>query len=109
MQLTGLRSGTVTAEVSQDEISRLARVPVTFSPGQASVTVAGVRVSAPVAVDRGQLSIGSGRTALHLRIPRGPLMICDATSVVVHQGVIDASCTVHDVPPELLRAGQVSA
>jgi hypothetical protein len=109
VQLTGLGSGTVTAEVSQGEISRLAHLTVTFSPGRAAVTVGGTQVSAPVDVTRGQLTIGSGRAALHVTIPRGPLMACDATSVVVRQGVIDLSCTVHDVPPELLRTAQRSS
>lgn len=109
VQLTGLRSGTVTAQVSAAEISRLAKATVTFSPGRAAVTVAGVRTTAPVSVNRGLLTIGSGATGLHIRIPRGPLMACDATSVVVRQGVIDLSCTVHDVPVELLRRGQAAS
>ena len=109
VQLTGLRRGTVTAEVSDAEISRLAHVTITFSPGRAAVTVAGVRVSAPVSIRAGLLTIGQGARALQVRIPRGPLMACDATSVVVRQGVIDLSCTVHDVPVELLRRGQAQA
>src|SRR5437870_4802461 len=71
--------------------------------------VEGVRTTAPVSVNRGLLTIGSGATGLHIRIPRGPLMACDATSVVVRQGVIDLSCTVHDVPVELLRRGQAAS
>jgi len=109
VQLTGLGSGTVTAEVSQEEISRLAHVTVTFSPGRPAVTIGGLQASAPVGVTRGQLTIGAGRAALHVTIPRGPLMACDATSVVVRQGVLDLSCTIHDVPPELLRTAQTAS
>jgi hypothetical protein len=102
VQLTGLGSGTVTAELTDAEISRLAGTPVTFRPGRVTVSVAGVGLSATVQVTNGSMSFGGVRLPIQFRIPRAPLFPCDATSAVVKQGAVDLSCTVHDVPPELV-------
>ena len=48
------------------------------------------------------MSFGGVRLPIKFRIPRAPLFPCDATSAVVKQGAVDLSCTVHDVPPELV-------
>src|SRR5438105_4881328 len=37
VELTSLKSGKVTVELSQAEVWRLAKVPITFAPGRASV------------------------------------------------------------------------
>jgi len=102
VQLTGLGSGTVTAELTDAEISRLAGVPVTFRPGRVTVSAAGVDVSATVQVTNGSMSFGGVRLPIKFRIQRAPLFPCDATSAIVKQGAVDLSCTVHDVPPELV-------
>jgi hypothetical protein len=101
VQLTGLGSGTVTAELSDTEISQLARTTVTFHPGRVTVSAAGLDVAATVQVNQGSLSFGGLRLPLQIRIPRAPLFPCDATSAVVKEGAVELSCTVHQVPAEL--------
>ena len=44
-----------------------------------------------------------------LRIPRGPLFPCDATRAVARQGVVEVSCTISRVPPELVGNVSVKA
>ena len=102
VQLTGLGSGTVTAELTDVEISRLAGTRVSFRPGQASVEVAGSAVGATVQVTNGTMSFGGVRLPLQFRVPRAPLFPCDATSAKVVQGAVELSCTVHNVPAELV-------
>jgi hypothetical protein len=102
VQLTGLGSGTVTAELTDVEVSRLTGTPVAFHPGRVTVSAAGVAVAASVQVTNGSMSFGGLRLPIQLRIPRAPLFPCDATSAVVKEGAVDLSCTVHDVPPELV-------
>jgi len=102
VQLTSLGSGTVTAELSDVEVSRLAGTPITFRPGRVTVSAAGVDVAASVQATDGSLSFGGLRLPIKFRVPRAPLFPCDATGAVVKQGAVDLSCTVHDVPPELV-------
>jgi hypothetical protein len=102
VQLTGLSSGTVTAELTDIEVSHLAGTRVVLAPGRVTVSAAGVDVAASVQVTNGSMSFGGLRLPIQLRIPRAPLFPCDATSAVVKEGAVDLSCTVHDVPPELV-------
>ena len=102
VQLTSLGSGTVTAELSDVEVSRLAGTPITFRPGRVTVSAAGVDVAASMQATDGSLSFGGLRLPIKFRVPRAPLFPCDATRAVVKQGAVDLSCTVHDVPPELV-------
>ena len=101
-QQVQLTSGTVTAELSDVEVSRLAGTPITFRPGRVTVSAAGVDVAASVQATDGSLSFGGLRLPIKFRVPRAPLFPCDATGAVVKQGAVDLSCTVHDVPPELV-------
>jgi hypothetical protein len=101
VRLTGLSSGTVTAELSDVEVSRLAGTRVTFTPGRVTVTAAGINLAATVRVSNGSLSFGGIRVPVSFKVPRAPLFPCDATSAVVKQGAVEVSCTVHQVPREL--------
>jgi hypothetical protein len=102
VQLTGLGSGTVTAELTDAEVSLLAGTRVRFSPGRVMVTAAGTDVGATVQVNNGSLSFAGLRLPIQFRVPRAPLFPCDATSAVVKQGAVDLSCTINRVPPELM-------
>src|SRR5437660_2982875 len=53
VQLTGLGRGTVTAELTDTEVSRLAGTRVTFAPGRVTVSAAGIDVAASVQVANG--------------------------------------------------------
>jgi hypothetical protein len=101
VQLTGLGSGTVTAELTEAEISRLVGTRVTFHPGRVTVSAAGVDVAATVQLTDGSMSFGGLQLPIKFRIPRGPLFPCDATTAVVNEGAVDVSCTIDRVPPEL--------
>jgi hypothetical protein len=103
VRLTSLGSGTVTAEITDVEISRLAGVPISFAPGRATVRAAGVDVSAPLSAASGTLAIGGATgVPIRIRIPRAPLFPCDASSAQVEQGKVVVSCTIDRVPPELV-------
>jgi hypothetical protein len=102
VQLTGLGSGTVTAELSDAEVSRLAGTRVTFLPGRVTVSAAGIELAATVQVTDGSMSLGGLRLPIKFKVPHAPLFPCDATEAVVVQGAVDLSCSVHDVPPELV-------
>jgi hypothetical protein len=101
VQLTGLGSGTVTAELTDVEISRLAGTHIRFSPGHVTVSAAGIDATASVQITDGSMSFAGLHIPLKFRIPHAPLFPCDATSAVVKQGAVDVSCTVHQVPSEL--------
>jgi DUF2993 family protein len=101
VRLTGLGRGTVTAEISEAEISRLAGVPISFTPGRASVRAEGASVSGGAQMAGGSLVLTGVQAPLRVRIPRAPLFPCDATRAVVKQGAVEVSCTVRHVPAEL--------
>jgi DUF2993 family protein len=104
VRLTSIGSGTVTAELTAAEVSRLAGLPVSFEPGRVTVGIRGVSASAPVSVVNGSLVLGSGQAAVRLKVPHAPLFPCDATTAVARQGVVEVSCTVNRVPPELVTS-----
>jgi len=103
VRLTSIGSGTVTAEITDAEISRLAGVPISFTPGKASVRAGGVTVGAQLSAANGNLTIGGAQgVPIRVRVPRAPLFPCDASKAEVEQGKVVLSCTVNRVPPELV-------
>ena len=106
VRLTGLRRGTLTAELTQEEVSRAVGATVRFlANGRASISVRGVRAEAAVRVGNGTLTLRpAGLAALALPIPRAPLLPCATQSVQVLEGRVRASCTVDRLPSELARA-----
>ena len=106
VELTSLKSGKVTVELSQAEVSRLAKVPITFAPGRASVTRAGISASANLSMESGVLVLAAGPAPIRIRVPRAALQTCEATSVTVKAGAADLSCTITRIPAELLRRAQ---
>jgi hypothetical protein len=103
VRLTSIGSGTVTAELTAAEVSRLVGVPISFEPGRVTVGIRGVSVSAPVSVADSSLVLGGGQVPLRLKVPHAPLFPCDATAAVARHGVVEVSCTVNSAPPELVR------
>jgi hypothetical protein len=104
--LTGIDRGTVTATITDAEVSRLVQTQLVFTPGVGTATVAGrqVRVRAAIKDDSLVLS-AEGLPAIVLPIPQIPLMPCIAEAVI-RQGVIDLICSIDEIPPELLRRAQ---
>ena len=103
VRLTSIGRGTVTAGITDNEISRLAGVPISFTPGRASGRAGGLDVGAPLAVANGTLTIGGAAgVPIRIRVPRAPLFPCDASSAQVEQGKVVVSCTIDRVPAELV-------
>jgi hypothetical protein len=104
--LTGIDRGTVTATVTDDEVSRLVRTTVVFTPDIATATVNGVEIRARATVEEGALVLtAEGLPALRLPIPEIPLVPCVAEATI-REGVVDLSCSIDEIPPELLRRAQ---
>lgn len=100
--LTDLDRGTATAEVTEEQLSERLGVPVTLSPGQASVRVAGQTLTADASVTDNTLRLTvTGLRVPGLRIPRLPLVPCVADAEIL-PGRIRLTCTVDEVPPELV-------
>jgi hypothetical protein len=103
VRLTSIGSGTVTAEITDAEISRLAGVPISFRPGRATLHAGGVDTPAQLSAANGTLAIGGTEgVPIRVRIPRAPLFPCDASNAQVEQGKVVVSCTIDHVPPELV-------
>jgi hypothetical protein len=103
VHLTSIGSGTVTAAITDAEISRLAGVPISFASGKASVRAGGLDVGAQLSAENGTLTIGGAEgVPIRIRVPRAPLFPCDASSAKVEQGRVVVSCTINRVPPELV-------
>jgi hypothetical protein len=104
VELTGIDQGTVTAELTQEAASGLLGARVLFARGRATANVAGIEVAVKASVEKGALVLradGSDRE-LRLPIPDVPLLPC-VDRVELEAGRAVLACTVHDVPPELLR------
>jgi hypothetical protein len=104
--LTRVDAGVVTATITDDEISRLIGVAVRFTPGVAHATLRGVEVEVRAAVRDDALILSPAAGAqLRLPIPRIPLVPCVAEANI-RDGVIELSCAIDQIPPELLRGAQ---
>jgi len=100
--LEGLGRGRATAEVTQEELSDRLGVAVTLEEGRARVRVAGQTVTANATVTENTLRLSvAGVSVPGLRIPRLPLLPCVADAVIL-RGRVRLSCSVDEVPPELL-------
>jgi hypothetical protein len=103
VRLTSIGSGKVTADLTENEISRLAGVPISFAPGKASVRAGGLDVGASLSAANGTITIGGAEgVPIRIRVPRAPLFPCDASNAQVEQGKVVVSCTINRVPPELV-------
>ena len=105
VRLVDLKRGTVSAELSQEEVSKRIGVPVRFrGDGKAAVTVRGATAAASVGLSNGRLTLKAGPLpSFGLPIPKAPLLPCTISQLKVSEGKVRASCTVEDLPEELLR------
>lgn len=100
--LESLGKGTATAELTQDRLSDALGVPVTLTPGHIGVQVAGQQVTAMATVSDNTLRVTvAGLSVPGLKIPTLPLLPCVANAVVL-AGRIRLTCSVDQVPPELV-------
>jgi hypothetical protein len=128
-RLQNISSGTVSAEISDTELSRLIGQTIKFTPGKASLTIHGFTINAKIEVQNGALKFGGlglpgglggglggglnipgglSIPGLSLPIPRAPLLPCSTQSADVIQGRIRVSCTITQIPKELFKTDLLS-
>lgn len=95
--------GRARAEVTEGALSRRLGVDVRLEAGRASVTVAGQRLSADLAVRDGRLVVGGVGLSLPVLDLVAPLLPCVAGAEIV-AGRVLLTCDFTEVPAEL-RAG----
>jgi len=107
-RLEDIKSGTVSAEISDTEVSRLIGQTIRFTPGKASLTVHGFTVSANVRMKAGVLTFQVFGLPIpvslsNLTIPRAPLLPCATEAADVEQGRLRVSCSITNIPKELFN------
>lgn len=101
--LTSIGGGTATAEITQEQLSDALNVPVRLSNGKVGVRAGPLQASAKVTVRDNVIRLNTGPVSLPaIRIPKAPLLPCVANAEVL-DGRIRVSCTLNQVPEELLR------
>jgi hypothetical protein len=104
--LLAIERGEARAEVGASALSDALGVPLTLEDGKASVTLAGLKVGADVAVKNGRLTVaGLGITVPGLELV-APLLPC-IPDAVVEVGRVVLSCGFTEVPKELRVAVQL--
>ena len=96
-------TGTVTAQMSQADLDRWLGVPVTLGAGTASVTVAGLTVTATVTIHDGVVQLDAAGVPVSVPVPTLPVLPCLAQATVV-PGHLDLSCTFQQIPAALKSA-----
>jgi hypothetical protein len=100
--VSSLQHGTATAELTAAQLSKLLGVDVTLLAGKAQIRVAGELVTATASVSENVLHLSvSGLSVPALSIPKLPLVPCVADAVIL-PGRIRLTCSVDQVPPELV-------
>jgi hypothetical protein len=124
-RLQNISSGTVSAEISDTELSRLIGQTIKFTPGKASLTIHGFTVNATLQVANGVVNFGGfglpgglggglkipgglSIPGLSLPIPRAPLLPCSTQSAEAEQGRLRVSCTITQIPKELFKTDLLS-
>jgi hypothetical protein len=98
-----IRSGSVRAVISEAQLDKLVRVPLSLGTGSAHVTVAGVTVSATASVSNNQLHLAAGPLAVNVTLPAIPVLPCVAEVAIV-PGKLVLGCAFNTVPAALLKA-----
>jgi hypothetical protein len=103
-----IKSGTVSAVLSQDTLAQLVKLPVTLGNGTASVTVAGVQVAGSVSMAKDNvLHLSGAGVAVDVPIGAIPVLPCIA-AVAITPGRLVMSCSFNQVPAALLQAASGS-
>lgn len=101
--VTDIDHGRVRAEVTQAALSARLGVDVRLEAGRASVTVAGRRITAELAVRNGRLVVGGAGIDLPPLEVVAPLLPCIADAEIV-PGRVLLTCDFTEVPEELRQA-----
>ena len=108
VRITGIKSGTVSAVITQEALGDALHVPVAIADGQVGVTLLGKTVHVtPKVSASGTLSLsGPGITRVFsLAIPKTDYVPCIG-DVTILAARIKLTCDIHNVPPALLDAVQ---
>ena len=98
-----IRSGSVRAILSETQLDKIVKLPVTLGNGSAQVTVAGVQVNGTATVSNNVLHLAAGPAAINITLPSLPVLPCIANVAVV-SGQLVLGCTFNTVPAALLKA-----
>lgn len=108
-RVTDIERGTITMGIHIDTVSKaLGGLPISFRGGTVHARIAGKDVASGITVvPAGQIGIHlDGGPSASIRIPRTDLISCDADTLTFDEDELIVTCTVHEVPPALLRAAQ---
>jgi LmeA-like phospholipid-binding len=105
LDIVGIGTGTVNADMTQADFDRLVGAPVTLGNGSAQVVVQGVPVTAQVAIVNGQLRLEAPGLPVSVPIPTLPVLPC-LEQVQVVPGHLVGSCTFHQIPADFQKALQ---
>ena len=101
LALEGIGRGTAVVEISADEISRIARVPVQLESGRARVRLNGRLVDVSARVQGMTLFVEAGGVTLaSVEIPPLPLVAC-LSGTEIRPGRLRLTCSIDEVPVEL--------
>ncbi len=101
VQVQGLDRASIKAEITDEAASEALGVPVTFTPGTATVQVAGQPRTAQVAVADGDLTLAAeGVGLLTITLSETDYFPC-AIDAQVRQGKVVVRCTAQELPPAL--------
>jgi LmeA-like phospholipid-binding len=105
-EITDIERGVITMTFTAADLGRAVNLPVEIEDGKITVTARGVKVAAtPQITAEGSLRLQvSGLPTVNVPIPRTRLVSCAVKDVKVEGGALEASCTISEIPPALLRA-----
>ena len=98
-----IRSGSVRAVLSETQLDKVVKLPVTLGDGSAQLTVAGVRVNGTATVTNNVLHFVVGKQAIAVTLPSIPVLPCIADVAIV-PGQLVLACTFNTVPAAFLKA-----
>lgn len=102
VELVGLRSGVITADISQESVDHLTGLPITFGPG--TVGVGGLQLPAQLSIHGPAVTIRlAALPSVTVTIPPLNLLPCVGGVVVVPRA-LQVSCRVTSLPSALAEA-----
>jgi hypothetical protein len=97
--LESIRSGEVTADVTQASVDAVTKLPITLGAG--TVSLAGIEVTPNVSVAGQTVTLSAaGLPPVSVTIPELSLVPCVGAAVIL-PGVLQLSCTIHALPKAL--------
>lgn len=107
VKITSIDSGTISATVTSEGLSKALHIPVTIADGVVNVTLLGRTIPVtPSMSATGKLTLtGPAGRSFKLTIPKTDYVPC-LGEITVLAGRIKLSCQIHEIPPALIEAAQ---